>query len=82
MSSSQSPQDIKTLVAHLESLHDQDRSEGLAWLRSAPIQDCISVWTEIQKAAETREPLAALVGRFAQVGFSELVLTHVREDDQ
>jgi hypothetical protein len=63
---------MNTRLIPLISEHEQDMADCLAWMESNDDAAKNAVWDYIQ--AKTDDPLAELVLRFAQLGFTEAFL--------
>ena len=70
---------LADIIAQIETEHDHDRAEGLAWMKTSSERDAVLVWLAIQGLAEAPNLAMAVVGRFAQVGFEELFIAKMKE---
>ena len=67
------------VLPRLESSHDQDRAAGLAWLRESPMLQVAETLVAIKSLCDSPDPLVASIGRFAQVGMTELAIAYRKE---
>jgi hypothetical protein len=58
--------------------NDQDRAAAIQWWRETPEAGKLAVWSDIQRQARQPDPVASVVGRFAQLAFAELAAEEAR----
>ncbi len=59
---------LETISAEQEA----DTTRALSWWKNASEEDKILVWNQIQQ--ESSEPVKEVIARFAQIGFTQILL--------
>ncbi len=77
--------DLEKVCAVLASKQDQDMEEVKRWLNNTNDRDLVKMWLYIQQEFETGEPIARssmleVMSRFAQIGFTEAMLSKYRQE--
>ena len=77
--------DLEKVCAVLASKQDQDMEEVKRWLSNTNDRDLVKMWLYIQQEFEIGDPvekcsMLEVMSRFAQIGFTEAMLSKYRQE--